>query len=62
MTPTELRKKKIKEHNVRILAKIDDPNEKFMLYSASDTWFPPRPIIEKDKKAIKKLYKLEDDK
>ena len=24
------------------------------------TWYPDRPIIEKDKEAIKRLYKLED--
>lgn len=26
------------------------------------TWWPPRPIIEKDKDAIKRLYKHDDDK
>jgi len=26
------------------------------LYKASDTWFQPRPVIKKDKEAIRKLY------
>lgn len=32
------------------------------LISPQATWWPPRPIIEKDKDAVKRLYRHDDDK
>lgn len=31
-------------------------------YQAQDSWFPPRPVIQKDFKSISKLYSLRIDK
>lgn len=35
--------------------------ESLKTVNISSTWFPPRPIIKKNKDAINKLYKLEKD-
>jgi len=50
-------KEKIKEENDRILEKMRN-GESLSRCKPQDTWFQPRPIIEKDKEAIKKLEKM----
>lgn len=34
--------------------------ESFNTVSTASTWFPPRPIIEKDKEAMGRLYNLKN--
>ena len=31
-------------------------------YDATNTWFPPRPVIKKDEKVLKKLYNTDKEK
>lgn len=35
--------------------------ETHSLIPPAATWFPPRPLIQKDKESIKKLYGVTDD-
>jgi hypothetical protein len=51
MTEEERRKKRNEELIDRMRA-----GESLHLYKASDTFFPPRPLIKKDKKLIKILF------
>ena len=44
-----------KKRNKEILKKFF-AGESLCLIPASMTWFPPRPIIKKDKKEIERLY------
>lgn len=46
-----------KLHNRKILKRMEK-GETLNLYSPQSSWFPPRPIIKKDKKAVKELYRL----
>jgi hypothetical protein len=48
------------ENNRRILERMSDPKDDLRTMDFADTWFPPRPIIEKDKKAIERLYNKRD--
>lgn len=48
-------KKRIQDHNQGVLERFKR-GETLSLLPPSATWFPPRPIIEKDKDAIKELY------
>lgn len=43
-------------HNAELLKRMQDPEDDLKSYSASATWFQPRPIIKKDPKEIKRLY------
>ena len=47
---------KRKQHNRKILKKMAK-GESLSTFNSQSSWFPPRPIIKKDKTAIKKLYK-----
>jgi len=49
------KKKRIESHNQGVLERFLK-GETLSLVPPSATWFPPRPIIEKDKEAIKELY------
>jgi hypothetical protein len=54
-------KKKVEEKNLRqkrnqeVLEKMKS-GESLMKYDSSASWFPPRPIIKKDRKAIEVLH------
>lgn len=43
-------------HNRKILKKMER-GESLSTFNNQSSWFPPRPIIKKDKKAVDKLYK-----
>lgn len=51
MTPEEKRKAK----NDDLIRRMRE-GEDLKLYNASDTWFPPRPIIKKDQSLVDKLF------
>ena len=57
MFKVDLKKiKKIrKKHNVDILKRMKD-GESLRSFDSNSSWFPPRPLIAKDHKAIAKLY------
>ncbi len=43
-------------HNRKVLKKMEK-GEVLSSFNNQSSWFPPRPIIQKDKKAVAKLYK-----
>ncbi len=47
----------------RILSKraVDKEDELSTGFTAMDSWFPPRPLVKKDKKIIKELYGERND-
>lgn len=45
-----------KQHNKKVLKKMEK-GESLSSFNSQSSWFPPRPIIKKDKKAVEKLYK-----
>jgi hypothetical protein len=51
-TGTDIRKK----HNEQLIRRMKS-GEPLWSYDSKASWFPPRPIIEKDPEAIKRLYK-----
>lgn len=51
----ESRKKSRKEHNSDLIRRMRD-NEPLKSFDSQASWFPPRPIIEKDKDAVTRLY------
>ena len=51
------RKKRIQRENARILEKMQR-GESLVTVPTQATWFPPRPIIEKSKKDIERLYNI----
>ena len=48
----ELRDKR----NAEIQERIKNPDDNLSSFSSHQSWFPQRPIIEKDKKAMAKLH------
>lgn len=48
------------EHNKEILEALKNKTELPKKMDTIDSWFPPRPLIKKDKEAMKKLYKKEN--
>ena len=44
-----------KARNNDILRRMDE-NQSLSSFNSQASWFPPRPIIEKDPEAIKELY------
>ena len=57
-TVDEAEKRKAK--NADLIARMK-AGESTSLYIPQATWFPPRPIIEKDKDIVKKLFEVEDE-
>ena len=57
-SPDDIRKDRNKDLVERL--KAGDPLNSPMDHV--DTWWPPRPIIEKDVKEIKRVYRIEVDK
>ncbi len=49
-----------KARNADILRRMED-NQALSSFNSQASWFPPRPIVEKDPTAIKKLYGTEVD-
>ena len=45
-----------RKHNSEILKRMQS-GDSLKSYESSASWFPPRPVIQKDPKAIEKLYK-----
>ncbi|MFK7871987.1 MAG: hypothetical protein AB8C84_02285 [Oligoflexales bacterium] len=45
-----------KKHNEDLLQRFQR-GESLKSYDSSSSWFPPRPVIEKDKKALELLHK-----
>ena len=46
---------KRKERNRSLINRMKS-GEDLSLYKSSDTWFPPRPVIQKNRDAIRRLY------
>lgn len=46
---------KRKERNRNLINRMKS-GEDLSLYKSSDTWFPPRPIIQKNVDAVRRLY------
>jgi len=54
MKNTETQRKK---HNEILLERMKDPSDRLTDKIDTQTrWFPPRPVIQKDKKAIEKIF------
>lgn len=49
-----------KKHNEQLIRRMK-AGEQLWSYDSKASWFPPRPIIEKDPEAIKKLYQSSGD-
>jgi len=49
-----------KKHNEQLIRRMK-AGEPLWSYDSKASWFPPRPIIEKDQDAIKRLYKDGDN-
>ena len=45
-----------KKHNEQLIRRMK-AGEQLWSYDSKASWFPPRPMIEKDPEAIKRLYK-----
>ena len=45
-----------KQHNEQLIRRMKS-GEPLWSYDSKASWFPPRPMIEKDPEAIKRLYK-----
>lgn len=48
-----------KKHNENLIERMRK-GESLQSHDAISSWFPPRPIIEKDKEALKQLYASAD--
>ena len=48
-------KAKRMQHNTEVLGKFNR-GESLSSFSSHSSWFPPRPIVKKDKGAVRKLY------
>lgn len=49
-----------KERNAELLRRMQN-GEKLSSFSSLDSWYPPRPIGEKDRQAIQQLYGTDVD-
>ena len=49
-----------KKHNEQLIRRMKS-GEPLWSYDSKASWFPPRPMIEKDPEAIQKLYKDSSD-
>ena len=54
-------KERIKKANDSVIAKMKR-GESLTIIPADATWFPPRPIIEKSKKDLERLYGVKPEK
>lgn len=52
MSPEEKRKKRNKE----LLERMNDPTDPLTSHDATDTFFPPRPLVKKDLGEVKKIF------
>lgn len=48
-----------KKHNVDLIKRMHE-GDSLRSFDSQSSWFPQRPIIKKDLKAIAKLYKIAD--
>ena len=49
-----------KKHNTDLLRRMQT-GDSLVSFDNSASWFPPRPLVRKDKEAIKRLYSLSGD-
>jgi hypothetical protein len=56
----EVEEERRKRKNADVISRMRS-GDPLVLIPSSATWFPPRPLVEKDKESIKKLYGTEDD-
>jgi hypothetical protein len=56
MSRIEKEKKEREKRNKELLLRMKDPSDSLTKCSSADTWFPPRPIIKKDLRALTQLY------
>ena len=50
------------ENNKRLSDLVKNNEHIGSSFTTQGSWFPPRPIIKKDKKTIQRLYNEEDEK
>jgi hypothetical protein len=55
-TETKEQEQKRAERNAFVLQRMKNSNDGLAAYDPTSSWFQPRPIIKKDKDAIKRLY------
>lgn len=56
MTTNSRSPKEIRVNHNRELIKRMQAGEPLNSYESSASWFPPRPVLEKDPEAVKRLY------
>lgn len=49
---------KRREHNGDLIRRMKD-GETLTSFDSTSSWFPPRPIVKKDQRAIERLYREE---
>jgi len=61
MNASEKQRLAIIENNLRVLERMEDPTDDLRTVPNGATWFPPRPIIKKDPRALNFIIKKGDD-
>lgn len=56
----ERTKRSIKKNNERVLERMMNPEDKLTIIDPGATWYPPRPIIKKDKRALEFFSKADE--
>ena len=56
MTNTRRTKTEIRTNHNREILKRMETGESLTSFDSQSSWFPPRPVIEKDQEAVRKLY------
>lgn len=56
MTNTRRTKTEIRTNHNRELLKRMEAGESLSSFDSQSSWFPPRPVLEKDQEAVKRLY------
>lgn len=44
------------DHNKLLCSEIKNGEKEFTTFTSTSSWFPPRPIIKKDKNEMNRLY------
>jgi hypothetical protein len=55
-TKQSCNKNQRKQHNLELIRRMRS-GDSLCSYNSTDSWFPPRPMVKKDKDAMAKLYK-----
>ena len=56
----EVEEERRKRKNADVISRMRS-GDPLVLIPISDTWFPPRPLVTKDRESIQKLYGTKDD-